>query len=145
MKYPSNRINFHHYLGFQKFLDQRVQLLRSLVCFWGCSQNHSFQQWFKQIIQLSINIWLIDIPTSNMHQNRLTSAVLLKTARICLKSFYNRNMLFFWPNSPKREQHVNINTNKICLDLTLKYLSWTFSLPKFFFQSSNLQYNLQFQ
>ena len=42
-------------------------------------------------------------------------------------------MLFFWPNSPKREQHVNISTNKICLDLTLKYISWTFSLPKFSF------------
>ena len=70
-----------------------------MVCFWRCSQNHSFQQWIKQIIQLSINIWLIDIPKSNMHQNRLNSAVLLKTALFSLKSFYLIHVLFFWQNS----------------------------------------------
>ena len=64
--------------------DQRVQLLRSLVCFWRCSQNHSFQQGIKQIIQLSINIWLTDIPKSNMHQNRLNSAVFRRTALFSL-------------------------------------------------------------
>ena len=53
----------------------------------------------QQIIQLSINIWLIDIPKSNMHQNKLNSAVLLKTAQFSLKGrklvrFFLKNTLY---------------------------------------------------
>ena len=88
-----------------------------MVCFWRCSQNHSFQQWIKQIIQLSINVWLIDIPKSNRHQNRLYSAVLPKTALFSLKSFCFIHVLFFWQNS---------TTNCVCYPLV--WFKWAKSL-----------------
>ena len=78
-----------------------------MVCFWRCSQNHSFQQWIKQIIQVSINIWLIDISKSNMHKNRLNSAVFSKTALLSL--FYC--ILFFEISI----NHILIDNWIICL------------------------------
>ena len=39
------------------------------------------------------------MPKSNMHQNRLNSAVLLKTALFSLKSFNLIHFLIFWQNS----------------------------------------------
>ena len=39
------------------------------------------------------------MPKSNMHQNRLNSAVLLKTALFSLKSFNLIHVLFLWQNS----------------------------------------------
>ena len=37
-----------------------------MVCFWRCSQNPSFQQWIKQIIQLIINILLYYYSVGNL-------------------------------------------------------------------------------
>ena len=52
-----------------------------------------------------------------MHQNRLNSAVLLKTALFSLKSFYWINVLFLWQNS---------TTN--CVFYPMVWLKWAKSL-----------------
>ena len=52
-----------------------------------------------------------------MHQNRLNSAVLLKTALFSLKSLYLINVLFLWQNS---------TTN--CVFCPLVWIKWAKSL-----------------
>ena len=57
------------------------------------------------------------MPKSNMHQNRLNSAVLLKTALFSLKSFNLIHVLFLWQNS---------TTN--CIFYPMVWLKWAKSL-----------------
>ena len=61
------------------------------------------------------------MPKSNKHQNRLNSAVLLKTALFSLKSFYLIHVLFLWQNS---------TTN--CVFYPLVWLKWAKSLHLMF-------------
>ena len=56
-----------------------------------------------------------------MHQNRLNSAVLLKTALFSLKSFYLIHVLLLWQNS---------TTN--CVFFPLVLFKWTKSLYSMF-------------
>ena len=70
----------------------------------------------------------MDIPKSNMYQNRLNSAVFPKTALFSLKSCYLIHVLFLWQNSTTNFVFFPMGWLKWAWFSTKSYLMYSFSL-----------------